>query len=793
MYFKITFIKVFIAVVLFLLPSTIWASGASPDDPLLLRVGEGPIEITIENAGDIIWVRAEFGDPVAVSNVVFETIGQYDTYMYFYKDLEDAQADKYLEYDDDSGEGNNAKISYSMGYPSPYYLKLKMYSSSNVGTFNLDSEVYYEDPEDCPTAGPCAIQVASKDRPNAREILFTMRNIKNSLLITNDLGRDAIELYYAISKDIIWDLITDLQFSRRLYSLGIGLMPMMHEILRVSLNEEDGIVLSNDMVAKITELKDMMKKKVSEENAERLEGSFESLNLVQNIANPIKSVLLQAGYILSNQSSSLTLDRNLRYLAAKFDIIVKFRQAPPMTPQVKTDRFMTGVSSVDKIFSGYSVESVHQIFSSIRKKDSKIGLERIFKIRLKEDINIDLIIQELLKCPEVEYAEKNKICQALSDDVYFPLQYALENLVYPEADIRAVEAWELETGDPSVLVSVVDTGIDYYHADLKDQVRVDLGYDYVNEDSDPLDDCGHGTHVAGIIGGTYNNLYSIAGVAPNISIVPFKVLDEDGRGTWDDVASGIIASVDAGVRVINLSLGGDSSDVIEDALRYADENGCLVVAAAGNDGTNELIYPASSEYTISVGATDNENLRAYFSSYGEGLDIMAPGEDILSIYVDGLTCYASGTSMATPHVAGVAALVISNLGSPSLQEIKNSLFKTALDLGEAGYDTDYGWGLLDAYSSLFYQEIYYVTSSGSCGGKTPCYSTIQAAIDVASSGATIKIVEGIYSENMTLSSPKELFLSAGWDSAFTSQSTTSTVKSMTISDGTIIVDNLVIQ
>ena len=322
---------------------------------------------------------------------------------------------------------------------------------------------------------------------------------------------------------------------------------------------------------------------------------------------------------------------------------------------------------------------------------------------------------------------------------------------------------------------------------------MDLGYDYVNEDSDPLDDCGHGTHVAGIIGGTYNNSYSIAGVAPNISIVPFKVLDKDGRGTWDDVALGIIASVDAGARVINLSLGGDSSDVIEDALRYADENGCLVVAAAGNDGINELIYPASSEYTISVGATDNENLRAYFSSYGEGLDIMAPGEDILSIYVDGLTCYASGTSMATPHVAGVASLIISNLGSPSLQEIKDSLFKMALDLGEAGYDTDYGWGLLDAFSALLYQKIYYVTSSGSCGGKTPCYSTIQEAIDAASSGATIKIVQGIYSENITLSSPKELFLSAGWDSTFTTQSTTSTVKSMTVSDGTIKVDKVVLQ
>jgi subtilisin family serine protease len=372
-----------------------------------------------------------------------------------------------------------------------------------------------------------------------------------------------------------------------------------------------------------------------------------------------------------------------------------------MTPQVKTNCFITGLSSVDMIFSNYSVESVHQQFSSIKKKDSKIGLKRIFKIRFKKDVNIDLIIQELLKCSEVEYAEKNKIYQALSDDVYFPLQYALENLEYPEADIRAVEAWQVETGNSSVIVSVVDTGIDYYHADLKNQVIVDLGYDYVNEDSDPLDDCGHGSHVAGIIGATYNNLYSIAGVAPNISIVPFKVLDENGEGTSDDLASAIVDSVDIGAKVINLSLGlsGDDSDV-EDALRYADENGCLAVAAAGNDGISDLSYPASSQYTISVGATDNENLRADFSNYGEGLDIMAPGEDILSIYTGGLTCYASGTSMATPHVSGVAALIASNFKSPSLDDIKNRLFETALDLGDPGYDIDFGWGLVDAFNSL---------------------------------------------------------------------------------------------
>lgn len=192
MYFKISFIKIFTAVVLFLMPSIIWASGGTPADPLILRIGEGLGEIPIENPGDVVWVRAEFTASVDFSHVAFRTIGEYDTYMYFYKNLEDAQADKYLEEDDDSGDGSNAKISYSIGYPSPYYLKLRMYSGSVSGTFNLDSEMYYEEPQYCPSAGPCAMVAASKGRSNAAHILFIMRNIKNNLLTKTNQGREAV-------------------------------------------------------------------------------------------------------------------------------------------------------------------------------------------------------------------------------------------------------------------------------------------------------------------------------------------------------------------------------------------------------------------------------------------------------------------------------------------------------------------------------------------------------------------------------------------------------------------------
>ena len=680
-------------------PSNTWAHGNTPETALLLRVGEGPIEITIENPGDVIWVRAEFDDPDNVSHVSFETMGEYDTYMYLYKDLEDALADNYLEKDDDSGEGYNAKICYSIGYPSPYYLKLKMYSNQVTGTFQLDSEMYYEDPEDCPHMGPCAMVAASKNEPDARKVLFIMRSIKNNLLIRTELGCEVIDLYYAISKDIFWDLLADLQFARKLYSFALNLMPLMEEILKVSINEGTGMVLSQDMIETMSELKDLLKEKISKENFEKLEAFWYKLNLNQNVGKSIEFILSITGF-LPSERVCLTLDKNLLYLASKFDLIIKFRKNLPQAPKVVSNQLITGIKAVDEVFSAYLVNSICPVFRKIKNKESTVGLERIYKICLKEPTDLDLLIQKLIEIPEIEYAEKNKIYQSVSNDVYFPLQYPLENHEYPEADIRATEAWELETGNPSVLVSVVDTGIDYYHADLKERVRVDLGYDYVNEDADPLDDNGHGTHVAGIIGASYNNFFAVAGVAPGISLIPFKVLDEYGMGTADDVALAIQASADVGANVINLSLGGDFSNVIEDALHYAYESGSLAIAAAGNDGIGELTYPASSEYTVSVGATDNKNQRAYFSNYGEGLDIMAPGDSVLSLYISGLACFASGTSMATPHVCGVAALIISKLELTSVEEIKNRLFENALDLGDPGYDTEFGWGLVDAFSAI---------------------------------------------------------------------------------------------
>ncbi len=681
------------------LPSLIWAAGESPNNPMAFRIGSGPVRISITSPGDVVWARARFDNPNGVSHVVFETEGSYDTSMYFYKNVEDARADKYIEYDDDSGSGYNAKISRMLGYPSPYYLKIQMYSSATTGTFNLTHSTYYDGPETCPGTQPCALVAASRNQPRAIQVLFLMRSIKNSLLKRTSRGQEAIDLYYAISRDLLWPAIADAQLRQQLFSLAIDLTPLMEEVLRVSVGEERGLRFSPEILAKTTELKELLLANTSKENGEALLAAYEQLEIPGHLNCPIDQILADGGYLPSTPLQ-LTLDRSLRYLAIKSEIIVKFAGIPPKIPTVLAGRLNTGLPAIDKIFSSRSAHGVFPIFSKTRRP--AVGLDRIFKVAVDEGDDLDSLIFELSQCRHVEYVEKNKIFTTLSNDIYYPLQYAVENNLNPAADIRASEAWSIEDGDPSVVVSVIDTGIDYYHADLKNRVWGERGYDFVNDDNEALDDAGHGTHVAGIIAATRDNYFAIAGVAPQVTLLPFKVLAEDGSGTAEDVAAAIIDSSFANADVINLSLGGDYSSLIEDALRYAHENGCLIVAAAGNDGVDGVIFPANSAYTVSVGATDDQNLRTYFSNFGEKLDLMAPGEDILSTFMDGLTCYGSGTSMATPHVAGVSALLISRTGPSFSGDIRNILFSTAADLGENGYDEGFGWGLVDAYAALAY-------------------------------------------------------------------------------------------
>jgi len=238
--------------------------------------------------------------------------------------------------------------------------------------------------------------------------------------------------------------------------------------------------------------------------------------------------------------------------------------------------------------------------------------------------------------------------QSTPNDPLYSQQWALPVMNVPDA-------WPLLPPDtPSIAVAVIDSGICANHPDLAG--RILPGYDFIQSDTTPQDEYGHGCGVAGVIAANPNNSQGIAGVAPNTRIMPLRVLDAQGSGTYSNVAAAMIYAADNGAQIINLSLGGASpSTTLENAVNYAVERGVLVVAAAGNTG-GSVIYPAAYADVVAVASVDQNLQRSSFSSYGPEVDLLAPGRDIMTTRADGTYAPMTGTSFAAPQVAGIAAL-----------------------------------------------------------------------------------------------------------------------------------------
>ena len=299
-------------------------------------------------------------------------------------------------------------------------------------------------------------------------------------------------------------------------------------------------------------------------------------------------------------------------------------------------------------------------------------------------------IASLSACPNTRYVEPNytlQIADTIPSDAGWGLQYGLIN-------IRAPQAWDLNTGSPAVTIAIVDTGVDLGHPDLA--AKIVGGYDFVNNDNTPQDDNGHGTHVAGIAAAVSNNGAGVAGASWGARIMPIKALNAAGSGTFADVAAGITWATDNGAQVINLSLGGASpSAVLQDAVNYAFSKGVTLVAAAGNTGSNFVLYPARYPHVMAVAATDGANTRAGFSNVGPEIALSAPGVSIYSTTPGGGYGYLSGTSMSAPFVSGLAAILRGIPGSSGSPEVITwEMETTALDLGQAGFDDIYGYGLI---------------------------------------------------------------------------------------------------
>jgi subtilisin family serine protease len=276
--------------------------------------------------------------------------------------------------------------------------------------------------------------------------------------------------------------------------------------------------------------------------------------------------------------------------------------------------------------------------------------------------------------------------------------------VYAPQRIGIEDAWRFSIGDPSIIVAIVDTGVNASHPELAG--RILRGYDFVNNDADADDDHGHGTHVAGIVAAAADNGLGMAGLCPQCTILPVKVLSALNSGSSMGVAAGIIYATDHNAAVINLSLGSDLySQAIADAVDYARKQGVLIVAAVGNGRSQVPFYPAALDGVMAVSATNLTDERWSFSNYGSWVDLAAPGVNIFSTAHiaagahPGYT-FKTGTSMAAPHVSGVAALLRSLNPLLSVDEVRHILLSTADDLGNPGQDNLYGHGRINASTAL---------------------------------------------------------------------------------------------
>jgi thermitase len=313
------------------------------------------------------------------------------------------------------------------------------------------------------------------------------------------------------------------------------------------------------------------------------------------------------------------------------------------------------------------------------------------------------LIAALSQNPAVEYAEPDQLVTAASDDQYFDRQYALHNTGQPftdtrgtvavaggknDADIDAVEAWSITTGS-GIKVAILDTGVASDHPDIGPKVVARANFSTAATGEDKY---GHGTHVAGIVAASANNTIGVAGVCPACTILDGKVLDDTGSGSTSHVAAGIYWAVSNGAKVINMSLGQSlPSRTLETAVKYAWKNGVVIVAAAGNAGTQDRIYPGAYRNVIAVAATDNTDAKASFSTYGaDWVDVAAPGVDVYSTFPTGRFVIgeppdgrspgydlASGTSMASPVVAGVAALAWSSQTDATNRSVRAAVESTA--------------------------------------------------------------------------------------------------------------------
>ncbi|MYE88758.1 S8 family serine peptidase [Candidatus Poribacteria bacterium] len=385
-----------------------------------------------------------------------------------------------------------------------------------------------------------------------------------------------------------------------------------------------------------------------------------------------------------------------------------------MTPKARAEwERLHAKSPLQKLHNQMGVRSIYPLFPHIAHPGANPNLKRTYLLRFQIPVDLHAIksvyaAHPLIEASEFNYIRQTQASEIIPNDPRFEEQWNLSLIETPGA-------WAIEKGDPEVIIAVVDTGFDYTHEDLASQTWVNAGeipdngidddnngyiddvrgWDFSeppssdgsgktqNGDNDPIDESGHGTHVTGIIGAAVDNDVGIAGVAWNCTLMPIRGAGVEGIRD-DRSAAAIVYAVDNGARVINMSWGGrERSFVLRDAVDYAYARGVLMIAASGNESENASIFPAGYRKVISVAATEQHKQKFYQSNFGASIDIGAPGNVIVSTQINNRYRPLSGTSMATAHVSGVAALIMSKRPSLTHQEVRQILISTADPITES--------------------------------------------------------------------------------------------------------------
>jgi serine protease len=413
------------------------------------------------------------------------------------------------------------------------------------------------------------------------------------------------------------------------------------------------------------------------------------------------------------------------------DFLVKEAFVPPMDRDLfAADRVVV------KFESELTPAQIDAAFGKLGATFLEAGEGHDFDVLRVTPGTVDRWVMLLSSLPQVVYAEPDPICWITStpnDTFFFPYQWNLydwgttSNGVASNFGVQGESAWNVTSG-AGVRVGIVDTGAAYENfgsyvqaPDLAGATFV-APKDYVNNDLHANDDNGHGTHVCGTIRQSTNNAMGCAGLAYSVEIVPVKVLNASGSGNLTWVADGIRWAADNGCFSINLSLGASSgSSALQSAVDYAwNTKGCVIAAASGNNGSGSISYPARYTNCIAVGATRFDGKRASYSQFGSQLDVMAPGGDVGvdqngDGYGDGILqqtfsgspsnfayYFFEGTSMATPHVTAIAALVKANKPAYTNVQVRAAIETKTKNLGSPGWDNKTGWGLVSAKDALTY-------------------------------------------------------------------------------------------